>query len=105
MLYLKIWWHMIAILQKMGYKILYGRHVRFGRGVTFRKGFSMMVDGGDIVIGDHVFFNHNCSVTSREDIQIGENCIFGENVDIYDHNHRFATRELIKNQGFSQGGG
>ena len=39
-----------------------------------------------------------------EEIVIGDDCIFGENVDIYDHNHRFAQRELIKKQGFSKGG-
>lgn len=34
-------------------------------------------------------------------IKIGENCIFGENVLIYDHDHRFRERRgLIKDQGF-----
>lgn len=62
-----------------------------------------MADGGTIMIGDHVFFNHNCSITSMESVTIGDNCIFGENVKIYDHNHRFSRQCLIKDQGFSKG--
>lgn len=34
-------------------------------------------------------------------IFIGDDCIFGENVKIYDHNHRFNVREkAIAEQGF-----
>lgn len=35
-------------------------------------------------------------------ISIGEGCIFGENVKIYDHNHNFADTEAkIKDQGYT----
>lgn len=35
---------------------------------------------------------------------IGSNSIFGENVKIYDHNHRFnMPNRLIKNSGYSYG--
>lgn len=40
-------------------------------------------------IGDDVFFNNGCSITSYESVSIGDNCLFGENVKIYDHNHVF----------------
>jgi acetyltransferase-like isoleucine patch superfamily enzyme len=36
-----------------------------------------------------------------EKITIGENCLFGENVKIYDHNHRFKSTSLIKDQGYT----
>ena len=36
-------------------------------------------------------------------IEIGEGTIFGENVKIYDHNHKFADlKRSIKEQGFSE---
>ncbi|WP_353322104.1 acyltransferase [Apilactobacillus apinorum] len=37
-------------------------------------------------------------------IEIGSNTIFGENVKIYDHNHRFNLKNKnISDQGFSNG--
>ncbi len=100
---LKALFHMKAAVQKAFYKLLFGTHVRFGRKTTFRKGFSLYLDdGGSITIGDGCFFNHFCSLNALENISIGQNCIFGENVKIYDHNHKFSQRELlIKEQGFS----
>ncbi len=38
-------------------------------------------------IGDNVFFNHNCSITAMKDVSIGDNCMFGNNLVIVDHNH------------------
>lgn len=104
MLLLKIYWHLMAIVQRCCYKILYGSRVHFGRGVTWRKGFSLVIDGGHVRIGNGVFFNNNCSLTSQGEIEIGDDCILGENVKLYDHNHRFGGKTLIKNQGFSKGG-
>lgn len=58
--------------------------------------------GGKVIINDGVFFNHGCSVNSLESITIGENSIFGENVCIYDHNHRFSDcNKPIKDQGYT----
>ena len=42
---------------------------------------------GKLFIGKNVFFNHNCSVTSMDNISIGNNCMFGNNIVIVDHNH------------------
>ena len=37
-----------------------------------------------------------------KEIRIGSETIFGENVRVYDHNHRFADeKEAIKGQGYS----
>lgn len=44
---------------------------------------------GIIDIGNHVSFNRNALLVSREGIKIGDDCSFGPNVCIYDHNHRF----------------
>lgn len=95
----------MAIIKKIFYKIIYGKHIKFGKGVTFRKGFSLVIeDSAFVTIGDGCFFNNYCSINAKERIDIGRNCLFGENVKIYDHNHRFNIKDqLIKKQGFKTG--
>lgn len=43
--------------------------------------------GSSIVIGDNVFFNHNCSITALSKVTIGDGTIFGNNIVIVDHDH------------------
>lgn len=51
-----------------------------------------------------MFFNRNCSMTSLGEINIGNDCIFGENVKIYDHNHKTDfTNGLFRKQGYVVG--
>lgn len=73
--------------------------------VTFRTGFAIYIsNNGKIQIGENVFFNNYCSLTAMSTIKIGDNCIFGEGVKIYDHNHVFKKiPELISTQGFKVG--
>lgn len=99
----KIKYHLVSIIQMLVYKLLYGKRVTFGKRVSFRKGFSLAVLGkGTIHIGDHVFFNHYCSLYAMQQITIGEGTIFGENVKVYDHNHQYADETLpIKAQGYT----
>ena len=48
---------------------------------TFRSNVSLrIVDGEGVKIGDNVFFNNGTSIAAKEKIEIGDNCIFGENV-------------------------
>lgn len=105
MLLLKIWNHIRAFFCKLIYKIIYGRRVQFGKNVTFRKAFNLMIDRqGEVVIGDNCFFNNDCSINCLNMVRIGEGTILGEGVKIYDHNHRFADFETpIKQQGYSKG--
>ena len=72
--------------------------------MTFRKGFTLFIEKGAYVeIGDNTFFNNNCSIIARKEIIIGKNCLFGEDVNIYDHNHIFKYKDfLIKNQGYNE---
>ena len=102
MLILKIYFHMNAIIKKIFYKILYGNKIKFGKRVTFRKGFSLVIEkDAKVEIGDDVFFNNYCSINAMESIKIENNCLFGENVKIYDHNHIFKKKNmLIQKQGF-----
>ncbi|KAB7789599.1 acyltransferase [Bifidobacterium leontopitheci] len=105
MILIKVWYRITGLLLKALYKIVYGRHMRWGKAFHMRKGFQATVEnGGEIVIGDDVFFNNGCGVHARKRIEIGSGTIFGENVHIYDHNHRFADPDVpIKDQGYTEG--
>jgi acetyltransferase-like isoleucine patch superfamily enzyme len=48
-------------------------------------------NGAKLTIGDGCFFNRNVSIVCREEIKIGKNSIFGENVKIYDNDHRVVN--------------
>lgn len=104
MIILKIWYHLIAITQRLFYKMIYGDKLSIGRATTWRRGFSLMLDrNAKVEIGQNCFFNNDCSIASNKWITIGGGTIFGENVKIYDHNHRFNRPIPIKEQGFSNG--
>lgn len=82
-------------------KAQYGSKFKYQK-FHFRKGFSVFIENDGIVsIGKNVFFNNCCSITAREKVVIGNDCIFGENVKIYDHNHKYSDSKLIRLQGFS----
>ena len=105
MVMMKILYHIIAFIKIAAYKIINGSKVNFGKGFTFRKGFSLVVDrNGYVEIGDGCFFNNYCSINCLNKVLIGKDTIFGENVKIYDHNHKFSDfSKTIKKQGFSIG--
>lgn len=84
-------------------KCCYGGSFSHGQHLRFRKDFFLHVGGGGSVsIGDNVFFNNGCSITSYESVTIGDNCLFGENVKIYDHNHVFNLEDTpVGRSGFT----
>lgn len=101
---LKAWYHFLTLIKKIFLKLLYGNRIQFGKSVSWRKGFSVLIENGAFVsIGNNCFFNNYCSLASNLLIEIGSGCLFGENVKIYDHNHRFNKDIPIKIQGFSNG--
>lgn len=58
-------------------------------------------NNGIFRIEDNNFFNRNIHIECLERITIGSNNLFGPNVIIVDHDHRFdANDELICKQGF-----
>ncbi|OAS88194.1 MULTISPECIES: acyltransferase [Metabacillus] len=92
-------------LKKMHFRLNYGERVDLPPDLLFRKGFKLLVEKeGRFKIGNGCFFNFNCTITCFGDTTIGNDCIFGENVKFYDHNHRFSDTEvLIRNQGYKVG--
>ncbi|WP_240541798.1 glycosyltransferase [Bifidobacterium simiarum] len=105
MLPLKAWYRFVGVLVKALYRLLYGRRMRWGRAFHMRGGFRATVDGGGrIVIGYDVFFNNDCAVHAMGLVRIGDGTAFGENVRIYDHNHRFSDPTVpIRDRGYDVG--
>lgn len=93
------------MFKKALFSMIYGKRLYYGKKFQFRKGFSLGIeDHGHIEIGDECFFNNYCSIVSQGNVRIGDGSIFGENVKIYDHNHRFNDlTKPIKVQGYSVG--
>ena len=85
------------------YKIIYKKQLCLAKGVYARKGFCLQfAKSASVQIGENTFFNNYCSINAQDSIKIGSECLFGENVKIYDHNHIYRNKELpIRTQGFS----
>ena len=100
---LKIYWRLKSLIKVFLFKLLFGKRFIFPTDSTFRKNFGLYLERkAHIKVGHNVFFNRGCSINCLEYVEIGDNCIFGENVKIYDQNHRFKDRdEIIRNQGYS----
>jgi len=71
--------------------------------VTFRDYCAIHLrNNANLYIGNNVFLNSFCSISCLKSIIIGDNTMMGENVKIYDHNHKFIENEiLIKDQGYT----
>lgn len=66
------------------------KSVRIGKDFDIRNSVHIIVQtGATLEIGDNVFLNNFCSLNCLAFIKIGDNTLFGENVKIYDHNHRY----------------
>ena len=99
---MKAWYHFKAKIKKILYKLIYGKRVQIGKGTTWRHGFHITIEGGQVEIGKDCFFNNYCSINSLKKVTIGEGTIFGSNCHIYDHNHRFSDVDTsIKAQGYT----
>lgn len=88
------------------YKVIYGKKFKYGNHFRFRANFHLYIqDEGYVHLGNNVFLNNNFSATSIKSIQIGDDCIFGENVKIYDHNHNYKSyKKPIWKQGLNSRG-
>lgn len=98
-----VWYHAKALIRKIFLKIIYTKKLTIGSKTTWRRNFSILIEkNAHIEIGKNCFFNNDCSLVAMSSIKIGEGTLFGENVKIYDHNHRFNKFSTpIKNQGYS----
>lgn len=99
---MKIYYHLICFIKILCYKLIYGKTLRLPLNCSFRSGFHLIIDGGEVMISNKCFFNNYCTLASMARITIGEGTIFGENVKIYDHNHCYKDISTpIKEQGYT----
>lgn len=79
--------------------------IKISSEVNFRDGGILLLGhSGKLSIGRNCFFNNNCSLNCFGIIDIGNNNQFGENVLMYDHNHKYKDTDLlISQQGYSIG--
>lgn len=77
--------------------------IDLGRKTWIDKECYFKSSGGKINIGYNNFFNAGVKLTARTKISIGDNNLFGPNVVIVDHDHKFDDPEqLICKQGYSE---
>ena len=67
-----------------------GGEIFFGESVSTYSNVHISAIGGKIKIGARASFNRNCIILCRDTITIGNECIFGPNVCLYDHDHKFG---------------
>ncbi|MCO7071813.1 acyltransferase, partial [Vibrio cholerae] len=78
-------------------------YLDISHGLRNKRNLNLNVNSGVLKIGRNNFFNNNVSINVHMSVIIGDNCLFGENISIYDHNHKFGSlSSIIKEQGFNQ---
>lgn len=83
-------------------KINKGNVLSFGSNVYVDDYCSFECIEGNVYVGDNTFFNTNNKIVSLKKISIGSNCLFGPNVGIFDHDHRFDISDIpIISQGYN----
>ena len=63
--------------------------VHIGGGLRLMRDFTGHFHGR-VNVGENVFFNRGCYVCVYSELEIGDNCLFGEHVSIHDENHVVA---------------
>jgi len=100
-IFLKIRYCIVIMFLKINNR----KKLKLGKNFDFRRNFSIYIeDTGFLKIGDNCFLNNYSSINCMNEIVIGDNCLIGENVHIYDHNHVFNQfGKTINEQGFKVG--
>lgn len=80
--------------------IIKGEHDR----VFLSKNTCIHCSGGMLTIGNGVFFNENNHLVCHSSFEIGDDCLFGQNVCFYDSDHQFRDSfHKIRDQGYTKG--
>lgn len=100
----KILKRFVSVVKLLIWKLGYGNSLKVGKRTFFYPGTRIIIDGiGVVKIGKNCFFNNRCSITSLGEIIIGDDCIIGENVLFYDHNHNYGFKLLYRESGYEIG--
>ena len=83
----------IQSFQHIGMEIRNGGKISIGSYCQNRGKVWLICDGGVLKIGSHCFFNTNSSITCMSSVTIGDNCKFGNNLVIVDHDHNYRRKD------------
>lgn len=85
----------IHIIQSFGknatIKVGKGAILSIGKETISRNNLVLRAEKGQLTIGNKCFFNANVSITSMEQISIGNGCQIANNVVIVDHDHDYKN--------------
>lgn len=66
--------------------------VYLGNNIGLRNNVFLSVRGGaKLSIGDNVFINNGCNIVAHQNISIGKNTKFGQNVLVFDHDYDYKV--------------
>ena len=73
-----------------------GSVVNFGNNIQ-TDGFCRLIAGenAQLAIGNNSYFNNGCVVSAMKSVTIGNNCLFGPNVMVFDNNHTFSSKDGV----------
>ena len=77
-------------------------YLEFNGKCTMSSGVSLVLDLGKLEIGDNFFCNKNCTISCNDKITIGNNVLFGWNVEVLDsdnHNVMHKDRRKVSDRG------
>lgn len=74
-----------------------GATIQFNGRCTMSSGVSLILDLGALEVGDNFFCNKNCTISCNDKITIGDNVLFGWNVEVLDSdNHKVIHKNQEK---------
>jgi len=72
--------------------------IRTGKNFCVRRYSDIESYNGEIKIGENFFANKNFTLICRNRVNIGNDCMLGNNVSIYDHDHNFNSLPFERNK-------
>lgn len=73
--------------------------IKLGRNIELAPYVDIKVLGyGNLTIGDNVYMNNFCMISCQGHVSIGNNCMFGPGVKIFDNNHRFSKDKGVSSE-------
>lgn len=79
-------------------KVIIGNHFKLETDAKVR-----VMDDGELIVGDNCFINCGSYITVMGKTTIGNNCLFGPNVMIFDHDHDFRVAGGISSGNYKIG--
>ncbi|MCM1035938.1 MAG: acyltransferase [Bacteroides sp.] len=70
-----------------------------GRNLDIASGCELLASGtGCLKVGDGTYMNRYCMISCQNSVSIGQGCMFGPGVKIFDNNHRFSRAGGVSSQ-------